>query len=79
MPKSSVQQQSMESLLSLVKSGQVAVPGLQCPFVWNSTKVHDLLDSLYRGYPVGYLITWQSVDAALKGGQFAAHQQILTE
>jgi hypothetical protein len=79
MSKYSVQQQSVDNLLSLVKSGQVAIPELQRPFVWNSTKVRDLLDSLYKGYPVGYLITWQSVGAALKDGQIAAHQQILID
>lgn len=79
MSKYSVQQQSVDSLLSLVRNGQVAIPELQRPFVWNSTKVRDLLDSLYKGYPVGYLITWQSVGAALKDGQVAAHQQILID
>lgn len=79
MSKYSVQQQSVDSLLSLVKNGQVAIPELQRPFVWNSTKVRDLLDSLYKGYPVGYLITWQSVGAALKGGDVASHQQILID
>jgi hypothetical protein len=34
---------------------------------------------VYKGYPVGYLITWQSVGAKLKGGQVAAHQQILID
>jgi uncharacterized protein with ParB-like and HNH nuclease domain len=79
MAKYSVTQQSVESLLALVHSGQVAIPELQRPFVWNTTKVRDLLDSLYKGYPVGYLITWQSVGAALKDGQTAAHQQILID
>lgn len=37
------------------------------------------MDSLYNGYPVGYLITWQSVGAVLKGGLVAAHQQILID
>jgi uncharacterized protein with ParB-like and HNH nuclease domain len=37
------------------------------------------MDSLYKGYPVGYLITWHSIGAKLKGGQVAAHQQILID
>ena len=57
----------------------IAIPELQRPFVWDSIKVRDLMDSLYKGYPVGYLITWQSVGAHLKGGQVAAHQQILID
>ena len=47
--------------------------------MWDSVKVRDLMDSLYKGYPVGYLITWQSIGAHLKGGQVAAHQQILID
>ena len=66
-------------MLAAVKGGKIAIPELQRPFVSNSTKVRDLLDSLYKGYPVGYLITWQSVGAALKDGHVAQHQQILID
>ncbi|MFF1391978.1 GmrSD restriction endonuclease domain-containing protein [Rhodococcus erythropolis] len=79
MSKYTVNQHSVQTLLGWVQSGHVAIPELQRPFVWSSTKVRDLLDSLYKGYPVGYLITWQSVGAALKDGGVAAHQQILID
>jgi hypothetical protein len=74
-----VTQSPVSHLLALVESEQIAIPELQRPFVWDSIKVRDLMDSLYNGYPVGYLITWQSVGAALKGGLVAAHQQILID
>jgi hypothetical protein len=77
--KYSVTQSSVEQLLTDVKGDRIAVPELQRPFVWDSTKVRDFMDSLYKGYPVGYLITWQSVGAKLKGGLVAAHQQILID
>lgn len=79
MAKYSVHQKPVDTLLAEVKGGQVAIPELQRPFVWTSTKVRDLMDSLYKGYPVGYLITWQSRGAALKGGMAAAHQHILID
>lgn len=79
MAKYSVTQSAVAQLLADVKSDRIAIPELQRPFVWDSVKVRDLLDSLYKGYPVGYLITWQSVGAKLKGGQVAAHQQILID
>jgi hypothetical protein len=79
MTKYSVTQAPVAQLLSDVKSDKIAIPELQRPFVWDSIKVRDLMDSLYKGYPVGYLITWQSVGAKLKGGQIAAHQQILID
>lgn len=79
MAKYSVTQSAVTQLLADVKSDQIAIPELQRPFVWDSVKVRDLMDSLYKGYPVGYLITWRSVGAKLKGGQVAAHQQILID
>lgn len=79
MAKYSVTQSAVTQLLMDVKSDKIAIPELQRPFVWDSIKVRDLMDSLYKGYPVGYLITWQSVGAKLKGGQVAAHQQILID
>ncbi|GAB3752523.1 DUF262 domain-containing protein [Zhihengliuella somnathii] len=62
-----------------MKSGQIAIPEMQRPFVWNSTKVRDLLDSLYNGYPVGYLITWQSQDVGLRDGTTSGFKQILID
>lgn len=79
MAKYSVEHRDVETLLNLVKAEQIAIPELQRPFVWDSVKVRDLMDSLYKGYPVGYLITWQSIGAKLKGGQVATHQQILID
>lgn len=74
-----VTQSAVTQLLEDVRREQIAIPELQRPFVWDSIKVRDLMDSLYKGYPVGYLITWQSVGAHLKGGEVAAHQQILID
>jgi hypothetical protein len=77
--KYSVTQSAVSQLLADVHADKIAIPELQRPFVWDSVKVRDLMDSLYKGYPVGYLITWQSIGAKLKGGQIAAHQQILID
>lgn len=79
MSKYKVSQSAVSQLLADVRREEIAIPELQRPFVWDTVKVRDLMDSLYKGYPVGYLITWQSVGAHLKGGQVAAHQQILID
>ncbi|WP_434965374.1 DUF262 domain-containing protein, partial [Brevibacterium casei] len=79
MSKYSVRQDQVQTLLSWVRSGQIAIPEMQRPFVWSSTKVRDLLDSLYKGYPVGYLITWQSQDVGLKDGSTSGFKQILID
>lgn len=75
----SVNQQPVSVLLSWIESGNVAIPEMQRPFVWSTSKVRDLLDSLYRGYPVGYLITWQSPAVPVKGGGAAGFQQLLID
>jgi uncharacterized protein with ParB-like and HNH nuclease domain len=51
--KYSIQQPLIESLLAWVKEGEIAIPEIQRPFVWDKSKVRDLMDSIYRGYPVG--------------------------
>src|SRR3954449_2947316 len=79
MAKYKVIQSAVTQLLEDVKRENIAIPELQRPFVWDSVKVRDLMDSLYKGYPVGYLITWHSIGAKLKGGKVAAHQQILID
>src|SRR3954464_13907449 len=79
MAKYKVIQSAVAHLLEDVRAERIAIPELQRPFVWDSVKVRDLMDSLYKGYPVGYLITWQSVGAHLRGGHVAAHQQILID
>ena len=75
----SVTPHPIETLLTLVKSGEIAIPEIQRPFVWNATKVRNLLDSLYQGYPVGYLIAWRNPTVKLKDGTSAAGKRILID
>jgi len=51
--KYSVNQQSVSVLLAWVQSGEIAIPEIQRPFVWDASKVRDLMDSLYQGFPKG--------------------------
>lgn len=48
------------SLVEFIRLGQIGLPDIQRPFVWPNAKVRDLFDSMYRGYPVGYLLFWQN-------------------
>src|SRR6266545_4967802 len=75
----SVTPHPIETLLTWVKSGQIAIPEIQRPFVWDATKVRNLLDSLYRGYPVGYLISWRNPTVRLKDGTPSAGKRILID
>ena len=75
----SVTPHPIETLLTWVKSGEIAIPEIQRPFVWEATKVRNLLDSLYQGYPVGYLISWRNPTVKLKDGSPSAGKRILID
>ena len=70
---------SVQNIISWIKSGEVAIPEIQRPFVWDSTKVRDLLDSLYKGFPVGYIIVWKNPDVRLKDGTISIGKKILID
>jgi hypothetical protein len=75
----SVNQQPIQTLLTWALSGEIAIPEIQRPFVWDASKVRDLMDSLYHGYPIGYLITWQNPNVKLKNGSIASGKRILID
>jgi len=75
----SVTPHPIETLLTWVKSGEIAIPEIQRPFVWEATKVRNLLDSLYQGYPVGYLIAWRNPTVKLKDGTPSAGKRVLID
>ena len=75
----SVNQYLIETIMAWVNSGEIAIPEIQRPFVWNSTKVRELMDSLYQGYPVGYIIAWQNPSVKLKDGGLAKGKKVLID
>lgn len=77
--KYSVNQHQISTFLAFVKGGQIAIPEVQRPFVWDSSKVRDLMDSLYKGYPIGYVITWQNPNVRLKDGKLSEGKKILID
>lgn len=79
MQKYSVNQHLIETVLSWVKSGEIAIPEIQRPFVWDSSKVRDLMDSLYQGYPIGYVIAWRNPNVRLKDGSLSEGKKILID
>lgn len=77
--KYAVNQHLIETILTWVKSGEIAIPEIQRPFVWDSTKVRDLMDSLYQGYPIGYVIAWRNPNVRLKDGTLSEGKKILID
>ena len=51
---------SVDQLVSDIQRGKIKKPEMQREYVWKSTRVRDLLDSLYRGYPSGTILLWQT-------------------
>ena len=51
---------SLSKLIDDIEMGDIGLPDIQRPFVWKNAKVRDLFDSMYRGYPVGYLLFWEN-------------------
>ncbi len=75
----SVNHHPVQTLLTWIKSEAIAIPEIQRPFVWNAAKVRDFIDSLYWGYPVGYLIAWHNPDVRLKDGTKSTGKRILID
>lgn len=75
----SVTPHPIKTLVAWIESREIAIPEIQRPFVWDATKVRNLLDSLYQGYPVGYLISWRNPTVKLKDGSPAAGKRILID
>lgn len=77
--KYSVAQYSVDNILGFINSGEISIPEIQRPFVWKPKNVRDLVDSLYNGYPTGYLIIWQNPTVRLKDGREAGGTKILID
>lgn len=50
----------VKNLVNDVRIGKIGLPDLQRPFVWKDNKVRDLFDSMLKGYPIGYVMLWES-------------------
>lgn len=57
MPKIDI---SVRELVDMIDRGELRLPELQRRYVWPATRVRDLLDSLYRGYPSGTILVWET-------------------
>lgn len=79
MDKYTVTNIKVGNLLSDAQVGNIAIPEIQRPFVWKKAKVRDLIDSLYKNYPVGYIITWKSPDVKVKDGRQSNGRLILID
>ncbi len=70
----------VKNLIDDVRIGKIGLPDLQRPFVWQDNKVRDLFDSMLRGYPIGYVMLWESpVDYNEKKDSIGTNKKIYEE
>src|SRR5947208_5232402 len=76
---------TVRELVDMVGRGELRLPEMQRRYVWRATRVRDLLDSLYRGYPSGAVLVWETdqeapardLDVAQGPNAFASHKLLL--
>lgn len=77
--KFTLMQYSISAILGLIEAEDFVIPEIQRPFVWKRSQVRDLVDSLYNGYPTGYIITWKNPDVQTKDGGRANGKKVLID
>ena len=77
--KFTLMQYSVNAILGLIEAEDFVIPEIQRPFVWKRSQVRDLIDSLYHGYPTGYIITWKNPDVKTKDGGRSNGKKVLID
>ena len=70
---------SIKALIGLIEANGIAIPEIQRPFVWKSSQVRDLMDSLYKGFPTGYIILWKNPNVKLKDGTISSGKKVVID
>ena len=77
--KFTLMQYSINSILGKIEANEFVIPEIQRPFVWKKSQVRDLIDSLYNGYPTGYIITWKNPSVKTKDGSLSQGNNVLID
>ena len=67
---------TLQGLIEEISLGKIGLPDIQRPFVWPNAKIRDLFDSMYKGYPVGYLLFWQNGQSSSPRAIGTDHKQV---
>ncbi len=70
---------SVKAILGLIEANDIAIPEIQRPFVWKKQQVCDLMDSLYKGFPTGYIILWKNPNVKLRDGSISAGKKTIID
>lgn len=77
--KYEVNSKSISYLMTKIEAKELSIPEIQRPYVWENVQVRDLIDSLYKGYPIGYIITWSNDAVGLKDGSSSKNTSIIID
>lgn len=70
---------TLGALISAIELGTIGLPDIQRPFVWKNALVRNLFDSMYRGFPIGYLLFWKNGSAESARGIGVDQKQKIPE
>ena len=70
---------TIKGILGLIEAKDIAIPEIQRPFVWKKSQVRDLIDSLFKGYPTGYIILWKNPNVKLKDGTISSGKKVIID
>ncbi len=79
MQKYNINQYFVSNILNDIKVKIISNPAIQRPFVWKPVQVRDLMDSLYQGYPIGYIIISKDPDIQLRDGSSAEGKKVVID
>ena len=77
--KYTISHAKIETILGWIRNDEIGIPEIQRPFVWESTDVTKLIESLYKGLPIGYFVTWKDADTRLQEGGVSIGKKILID
>ena len=77
--KFTLMQYSVNAILGLIEANDLLYPKSSVLFVWKRSQVRDLIDSLYHGYPTGYIITWKNPSVRTKDGGYSKGKKVLID
>lgn len=70
---------TISNILGYIKSEEIAIPELQRPFVWEAKKITDLINSLYNGFPTGFIVVWTKENTRIKDGKASSGRKIIID
>ena len=79
MQEYNINQYFVSNILNDIKVKIISNPAIQRPFVWKPVQVRDLMDSLYQGYPIGYIIISKDPDIQLRDGSSAEGKKVVID